>query len=297
VYRIFGKSKQGPRYKHTVETRFTYGFDEEFDRRDDVLSFDEIDLRGGAGNRLSYALVQRLFAKRPQAVPTVSPLAAENIVLPDGTTYQAPATPDDSDPAAAEPRSVPVEIASFELRQTRSFDEDLNFADLDEDGVQEETSQYSNIAVIGRFNPSRGASIDLRSNYDILFDQIQDVSLSGTLRNQVSSLKFSVFHRNGLGVNASTLEPNPDSTQAQLTGGLSVLRDRLKLKLQASYNADPEPKGSHFPEQHWQVLYSTQCCTFMIERLTRDFATLEERREVYFRIDLRGIGKLLEKTW
>jgi hypothetical protein len=297
VYRIFGKSKQGPRYKHTVETRFTYGFDEEFDRRDDVLSFDEIDLRGGAGNRLSYALVQRLFAKRPQAVPTVSPLAAENIVLPDGTTYQAPATPDDSDPAAAEPRSVPVEIASFELRQTRSFDEDLNFADLDEDGVQEETSQYSNIAVIGRFNPSRGASIDLRSNYDILFDQIQDVSLSGTLRNQVSSLKFSVFHRNGLGVNASTLEPNPDSTQAQLTGGLSVLRDRLKLKLQASYNADPEPKGSHFPEQHWQVLYSTQCCTFMIERLTRDFATLEERRAVYFRIDLRGIGKLLEKTW
>jgi hypothetical protein len=297
VYRIFGKSEGGPRYKHTVETRFTYGFDEEFDRRDDTLSFDEIDRLGGAGNRVTYALVQRLFAKRPQAVPTASPLAAESIVLPDGTTYQVPATPDESEQTPAERPSVPVEIASFELRQARSFDEDVSFADIDEDGVQEKTSPYSDISLIGRFNPSRGASIDLRSTYDILFREIQDVSLSGTLRNQISSLKFSAFHRNGLGVNASTLEPNPDSTQAQLAGGLSVLRDRLKLKLQTSYNADPAPKGSHFPEQHWQVLYSTQCCTFLIERLTRDFATIEKRREVYFRIDLRGIGKLLEKTW
>jgi hypothetical protein len=297
MYRIFGKSKQRPRYKHTVETRLTYGFDEDFDRRDEVLSFDEIDRLTGAGNRVSYALVQRLFAKRPQSVPTVSPLAAESIVLPDGKTYQAPETPDESEPGAAEPPSVPVEIASFELRQTRSFDEDLSFADLDGDGVQEETSPYSDIFVVGRFNPSQGVSIDLRSTYDILFDEVQDVSLSGTLRNRVSSFRFSAFHRNGLGVNASTLEPNPDSTQAQLAGGLSLVRDRLKLKLQTSYTADPAPESSHFPEQHWQVQYSTQCCTFLIERLTRDFATLEERREVYFRIDLRGVGKLLEKTW
>jgi hypothetical protein len=35
----------------------------------------------------------------------------------------------------------------------------------------------------------------------------------------------------------------------------------------------------------------------MIERLTRDFATLEKRRDLHFRIDLRGVGKLVEKTW
>jgi hypothetical protein len=155
----------------------------------------------------------------------------------------------------------------------------------------------------GRFNPSRAVSFDLRTNYDILWDQVRDVSLSGILRNQVSSLKFSAFHRNGLGVfNQGTtaepdLVPNEDSTQAQMTGGLSLLSDRLKLRLQTSYNADPRPGDGHFPEQHWQLLYSTQCCTFLIERLTRDFATLEERREVYFRVDLRGVGKLLEKTW
>ena len=130
-------------------------------------------------------------------------------------------------------------------------------------------------------------------------------------------MKFSVFHRNGLGVaKVGTLDDpmddcpegstpvglncvaaNDASTQVQFTGGLSLIRDKLKLRLQTAYDADPEPGNDHFPEQHWQVLYSTQCCTFVVERLIREFASLEQRREVYFRVDLRGVGKLLEKTW
>jgi hypothetical protein len=146
-------------------------------------------------------------------------------------------------------------------------------------------------------------SIDVRANYDILWDQVRDVSLSGLLRNQISSVRFSVFHRSGLGVtNTGTtakpvLVPKDDSTQVQFTGGLRLVRDKLKLRLQTSYDADPAPGDDHFPEQHWQVLYGTQCCTFVVERLTREFSTLEQRREIYFRVDLRGVGKLLEKTW
>jgi hypothetical protein len=298
VYRIFGEAKEQARFKHTIEPRIIYGYAEEFDRRDDVLSFDEIDRLGGAGNQVTYSLVQRLFARRPQVVPATPPSAADSIVLPDGTTYQRPTTPEEREGETAEKApSVPVEIASLQVRQTRSFDRDLSFADLDGDGVDEETSRYSPIALSGRFNPTQAASIDLRTNYDILYDEIKDVSLSGTLRSQISSLRFSVFHRRGLGVNASTLAPNEDSTQAQLAGGLSLLHDRLNLRLQGAYDADPAPGNDHIPEQHWQVLYSTQCCTFMIERLTRDFATLEKRRDLHFRIDLRGVGKLVEKTW
>jgi hypothetical protein len=304
AYRIFGQSQESARYKHTIEPRITYGFAEESDRNDDVLSFDEIDRVGGAGNQASFALVQRLFARRPQTVPEAPPSGADSVVLPDGTTYEPPAASTEGEQATAEPPpSVPVEIASLEVAQLRSFDRNLSSADLDEDGEVDEFSRYSPITLTGRFNPSRAVSFDLRTNYDILWDQVRDVSLSGILRNQVSSLKFSAFHRNGLGVfNQGTtaepdLVPNEDSTQAQMTGGLSLLSDRLKLRLQTSYNADPRPGDGHFPEQHWQLLYSTQCCTFLIERLTRDFATLEERREVYFRVDLRGVGKLLEKTW
>jgi LPS-assembly protein len=298
VYRIFGKSDDEPRYKHTIEPRIVYGYAEEFDRRDDVLSFDEIDRLGGAGNQVSYSLVQRLFARRPQVIPVAPPSAADSIVLPDGTTYQQPTTPEDSEEGAVEEApSVPVEIASLQVLQTRSFDRDLSFADLDGDGVDEETSRYSPITLAARFNSGQAVSVDLRTKYDILYDEIADVSLSGTLRSQISSLRFSVFHRRGLGVDPITLEGVENSTQAQLAGGLSLLRDRLNLRVQGAYDADPPPGNDHIPEQHWQLLYSTQCCTFMLERLTRDFATLEKRRDLHFRIDLRGVGKLVEKTW
>jgi hypothetical protein len=296
VFRIFGAMKEeGSKYKHTIEPQISYGFDEEFDRFDEVLDFDEIDQVRGAGTRATYAIVQRLFAKRPQQAPEPPPVASAGIVLPDGTTHQEEKA---EQPAEIEDApAVPVEIASFEVRQIRSFDGDLSTADLDGDGIREESSPWSDLSFVGRFNPSDAVSLDLRSSYDILFDAVQDVSLSGSVSSRRSSVKFSLVHRNGLGVNANTLVKNPDSTQVQLTSGLGLIRDRLKLKLKASYIADPEPGEGHFPEQHWQALYSTQCCTFLVERLTRDFGTFNSRREVFFRVDLRGVGKLLEKTF
>jgi hypothetical protein len=306
MYRVFGKSKAPSRYKHTIEPLVTYGFDDTFDRRDEVLNYDEIDQIGGAGNRLTYALVQRLFAKKPQAVPEPPPSAADSIVLPDGTTYESTDTPESPDTplspstperTPAEPRAVPVEIGSLEFRQARSFDEDISSADLDGDGVPDSFSPYSPVSMIARVNPTPAVSVDLRSTYDILYKDIRDISISGMLRNQVSSLKFSFFRRNGLGVNSSTFLPNPNSTQAQATGGLSLLRDKMKLRAQVSYNADPLPDQSHFPEQRYQFIYSTQCCTFVVERLTREFAAIEQRRELYFRVDLRGVGKVVQKTF
>ena len=65
----------------------------------------------------------------------------------------------------------------------------------------------------------------------------------------------------------------------------------------AAYDANPGPNSRHFPEQHFQLVYSTQCCSFFVERLTRDFGTADTRRELYFRVDLRGVGKLLQKTF
>jgi hypothetical protein len=297
LYRIFGRAQGRPRYKHTIETQVTYGYADEFDRQDEVLSFDEIDGIGGAGNQVNYALVQRLFARRAQQVPAARVSPADAVVLPDGTTdrpAESSETPVEEQP---EQPSVPVEIASLELRQRRSFDSDLSSADLDADGVVESFSPYSDVQLAGRFNPTRKVSLDLRGTWDILWDEVQDVSLSGTLRSPISSVRFSMFHRRGLGVNPSTLEPNDDSTQAQLSGQLSLVRDRLKLNLMTSYNADPIPGTSHFPELRWQTIYATQCCTFLVERLTREFTGAETRRELYFRVDLSGVGKVLSHTF
>ena len=153
------------------------------------------------------------------------------------------------------------------------------------------TSPYSSIALTGRVNPSPALSLDLRSGYDILYNKISGVSVSGGLRGQMASVKFSLVHRTGLAANAE------DSTQVLLLGALRLLQDRLRFNVETSYNAAPGESGNHFPEQHFQFVYSTQCCSFYVERLTRDFGTANTRRELYFRVDLRGVGKLLQKTF
>ena len=70
------------------------------------------------------------------------------------------------------------------------------------------------------------------------------VSVSGALRGQMASVKFSLVHRNGLDAGVE------DSTQIRLLGGIRLLQDRLRFNVETSYNADPGESGNHFPEQH-----------------------------------------------
>jgi hypothetical protein len=298
LFRIFGAAESGggTRFKHAIEPRIRYGFTDSFDRFEDVLLYDEVDGVSGSGNELSYSLVQRLFAQRPRAEPEPRPQSSDTILPaaeraegdeaePDaaGTVPAGPTPPD------ARPRE-PVEIASLELRQRRSFDRNLRATDVDGDGVQE-TSRVSDIEAIGRFNPSPALSLDLRSRYDILFDRVADVTLSGSISGQLAQTRFSLFRRNGLAPGEE------DSTQLRLIGGLNLLDGRLKLNVDGSYDADPDPGRPHVPDKRWRVQYSTQCCTFLVERLTRDFSVIEDRRDLYFRVSLQGVGKILDISY
>jgi hypothetical protein len=182
-----------------------------------------------------------------------------------------------------------VQIASLEIRQSRSFDDPLSTADVDGDGIAE-SSQSSAIGFSARVNPSPKFSFDLRGDYDILFDNLRGVTVSG-------GVGFSLVHRNGLGINPSTSLPQEDSLQVGFQGQLRLLQERLTLFVDTAYNSDPEAGHSHFPEQRWRLLYSTQCCTLWLDRLSRDFADVSERRDWTLRIDLRGIGKLLQQSF
>jgi len=307
AYRIFGRPNRpnATRYKHVIEPRLSYTFQEAFDRTDEILLYDEVDRFAGAGEQASYRIIQRLFAKRPRTETAMAPTALEPIVLPDGQTLRgspttAPAL--ETLPASQEA----VEIASLELRQTHSFERDLSLADLDGDGINESNSRFSDISLIGRYNPSPATSLDLRSSYNILYDRISNVSTSGTVRNKLARVRFSVVHRNGLGVRPTTqtaakptqiFVPNDDDTQVRLTTGLSLFRNKLKLDLDTSFDADPAPGQTHFPDKRWRMQYSTQCCTVMVEQLLREFSTLADRRDLYFRIDLKGVGKILDLSY
>ena len=245
--RVFsgGDDSSRRQYKHSIEPRIVYGFQEEYDEFDDVIAYDEVDVYSGAGSSMTYALAQRLFAKKAQSLPTPSPVVVETIVLPDGTTSEAPLTliNDDLPRATIGEESVDaphraIEVASLEIRQGRSFDrDDISIADLDRDGVVDTTSPYSSIQATGRYNPNPHTTLDLRTDYHILYDQFSGATLSGGLRNQRAGARFSLVYRNGLGVQEisdNVFRDIEDDTQMRLTGGLNLLNGKLRLDIDGS---------------------------------------------------------------
>jgi hypothetical protein len=185
----------------------------------------------------------------------------------------------------------PVEIASFDVSQSRSFSRDLSLGDVDADGVPER-SRYTPVAITGRFNPSRSTSLDLRSNYNVLFHKVSDVSLSGNLRGSIARTSFSLVRTTGLGFfkdSQNVVHPLPSSTQLRFGSGLTLFGGKLRLDVDGSYDASER----RVPDQRWRMEFYTQCCGFLAEYLARDFIAVT-RQEFRFTVDLRGIGKLLD---
>jgi len=307
-YRIYDRpnSSFSPQLKHTIEAQIQYGYQKAFDDKDNILIYDEVDASPGAGNAVRYGLVQRLFAKRPRARPASS-TSTETILMPGGTTTEVEGAMIDEAPADEEPRVEddeeqklePIEIASFELRQFRSFDAVLSREDFDGDGVNEMTSRYSDLSVLGRFNPNPRTSVDLRGTYNVLYNTFETVSVSGAVRRHLAGVRFSLVYNNGLGlqeVDPGVLEPRENTTQARVTTGVGLFRNRLQLAIDGAYTANPSPGQKHVPDLRWRVQYSTQCCTFLLERLRRDYSTTG-RNDLYFRVDLKGVGKILKVSY
>jgi lipopolysaccharide assembly outer membrane protein LptD (OstA) len=309
-YRIYDRpnSNYSKRYKHSIEPNLSYAFQEGFDDREDIIVFDEVDRFGAAGNSVAYGIRSRLFAQRPRSTRGVSTGPDYSILMPNQPAGGAPLPGEapgvdpfdlsDEEPSGEEQPLETLEIASLEIRQARSFDTDLSFADLDGDGVLEENSRYSSLSLIGRVNPKPRLSFDLRSSWHPLYREIQDVSLSGSVMNKTARVTFSLVHRAGLGVTSST-DPTPvsDDTQLQMSAGLNLFGGKLRLGLSGTYDADPALGQERFPAKQWRVQYSTQCCTYYLESLERGFTGDQTRDDFFFRIDLRGIGKVLDQRF
>jgi hypothetical protein len=316
ISRIFERpdSTFSPRYKHLVEPRIQYLYGQNFDEKDNIILYDEIDLTTPS-DIVSYGIRTRLFAQRPRAEQAPPKGEGEKILLPGlqpsgESTEPASAAPSPdvilpappAEPAEGPPPPrEPVEIASVEVSQSRSFDTVLTSADLDRDGVVDTTSHTSGIQLVGRYNPATNFSMDLRSVYNTLWDTWTDTSFSGNIRTDNTRLGFSLVHVPGLGVTSvidpvtglTTLLNNPDTTQLRLGAGLVLLGGKLRLDLDGSFVPTAVAPEKEVPDQLWRMQYYTQCCGFLAEYLRRDFAG-NERREFRFSLDLRGIGKLLD---
>lgn len=307
LYRIYGGEEGGkrPRYKNVIEPHVGYEYRTADSGQISILQFDEIDTLTTASNQINYGLRSKLFARRPRAELKDQDTAVRPVTL---DTERTGGSLSDVDPGAAaaqedtaeergkakEAPQEPVEILSLEVRQSRSLTTDLLTEDRDGDGVLDpgedvdvngvlDRSRYSNLEMIGRFNPGPSTSVDLRGSWDPLFDHISELSLSGNLYSPVSRSAFSIVRRAGVGPAAET------RTQIRLAAGLALWSGKVRLDSEGTYDLEE----NRVPDQKYRVEFYTQCCGFLAEYLARDFTVLT-RREFRFTVDLRGIGKLFD---
>ena len=319
LYRVYETpgSSYSSRYKHSFEPTVRYRYSEGFEDAEHVLVFDEVDRYGIAGNSIGYGLRSRLFAKRPRMVPAASPDAGERILMPGASESEPlpgfPAADETGETVAAtvaaeEVKDEPVEIATVEVSQLRSFDTDLSAADLDLDGTLESLSPYSEVVLNGRYSPTPRTSLDVRAAWHVLYREVSGATLSGGLSGNRGRLRSSLVYRNGLGAVAQTVEgaegeletvyvERDNNTQLNLAAGVFLFGGRMAVDINATFDADPPSGQSHIPNRQWRVQYRTQCCTFLLERLARNFSDIQNRSDYYLRVDLRGVGKILDQKF
>lgn len=315
IFRIFERPDSGfsPRYKHTFETRVAYQYQQAYDRSGEIIRFDEIDSSIGSVNQMTYGFRTRLFAQRPRSAPSAATVAAAAVLLPGetapvtaGTSGEETGAPPTPAPAA-EVRE-PVEIASFEVRQSRSFNRLLVCRDLngtDDVPCDAGQSRSSPIEATGRFSPSQQTGFDLRAQYDTVAQKVAGVSLSGnivvnapetgvpapgSIREELARLRLSIVHK-------AALTPNElDSTQVIFGSHFQLWNTKLRFGFDGTWNPTAPVGESNLPVQAWRLEYWTQCCGFVFTYLSRDYS-LTLRKEFHFTVNLRGIGNLLNPQW
>jgi lipopolysaccharide transport LptD-like protein len=323
--RVFDRpdSKFSKKYKHTFEPQLRYSYRSKVENSDRVIRFDEIDVISGNTNRVTYALVTRLFAKRP--TEGIGEIGGVFSGPGPGATYVGGGTDPyaearealrreresrklPGEPAAAEgttkkegPQLSTVEVATLEISQDYSFLGPLSssaaLGGLFGSPVER---QVSPIRTTLRLNPSLRASLDLRASYDILFRQVREASLSANLRNpyrgfldvtwsMVRDLEGKALQEQGL----ASFEAF-DRSQIGLLGETNLLNRRILLGLQTNYELGDIRAGEpRLRDQRYKFGYNTQCCGFQFEFLNRNFFGASQR-EFRFLINLKGVGNVID---
>jgi hypothetical protein len=309
--RVFDRPESGfsPQYKHTIEPQIRYDYRSAIDDPDRIIRFDGVDLVSGDTNRVTFALVTRLYAKRPagetrELFPFGAfgpPGGAADPSLPLGRAPAEPAPPGADEGGGKQvERLSTVEIATLEISQDYSFLGPLSLSSALGSLTQPLDSRFSPVRATLRVNPSVRTSIDVRTTFDILFRQFRDASLSANLRSpRRGFLDFTWSLVRDLEGQALA-EQNPgllrpfDRNQIGFLGETNFLNRRLLLGMQMNYElGDVSPGEPRLRDQRYKIGYNTQCCGFQFEALNRNFLG-SSQREFRFLVNLKGVGNVID---
>jgi len=313
-------SKFSPQYKNTIEPQISYTYLSRVTDPDRVIPFDQIDAIGGNANLATYAIVTRLFAKRPIGGmeqmnslfgPANSTFVGGGRIDPYAKTrellqrkqqeqQQAGGASQESKAEEEKRRLSTVEIASLEISQDYSFLGPLSASSALGSAFAPLQSNFGPIQATLRVNPSLHTSVDMRSSYDILFRQIREASLSANLRSlkrgfldvtwsSIRDLESRALFAQGLG-----FQQPFNRSQIGLQGETSFWGRKLLLGMQTNYElGDIQAGEPRLRDQRYRFGYNTQCCGFQLEVLNRNFVG-SSQREFRFLINLKGVGNVID---
>jgi LPS-assembly protein len=240
------------RYKHVIGPEVNWTYRSKVEDFAAIPRFDYYDVILGT-NQLSYALVQRFYAKRPGRSGKLE--AYEFFNWRVGQTYY-------------------VDIADGQ----NDFDPNYSSAAFDASG---NPSHLSPIQSRMRFRPTTAFTTNFDIEYDVNFHTVKSLGLS-------TNYNGSRFVTQAAWSRGKRLEPTQTLVNRNTIRGSAaffVLPRRLTLQSSAAYDL----ASKQLIQSTARLRYDVQCCGFIIETLQSQF---RQDRQYRFSIELANIGSI-----
>ncbi len=253
--KVYG-GKSGSGWKHTIEPTMRYRYLHGVDEFDQVIRFDENDAIVNT-NEVEYDLLNRFFVKRKVDGVMVN---HEWLSIRIGQKYFV--DPDFS--------------GSFEAERVNQFAPFTSLTGFHFGGIRR---SFSPVVTQVRFAPNPGTSFDVRGDYDPLFGQYRNFSVTGYYIRAGFTFGSSYFV-------TQKLEPGTfESNQVTTSVALGSLQKGLSVSTSFSYDA----ATSRFLGSLSRVNYFWNCCGISAEVQSFNLGVRQEK-QIRFAFSLKGIG-------
>ena len=244
------------RFKHVIGPEVTWTYRSKVEDFQSIPRFDYLDQVLGT-NELNYALVQRLYAKRPGA--SGKPEAYEFLNWRVAQTYY-------------------VNIADGQ----NEFDPNYSSAVFGPDGLP---AHYSPLQSRLRFRPTPRLSSNFDLEYDVNFRMMRTLGVSANALYDLGQLQLGWSRSKRVAVNPANRVLQRDTVRG--SGRLQVVPRRVTVEGSLDYDL----LAKNLVQATARMRYGIQCCGLVAEMIQSDYNTKQER-QFRFAIELANIGSI-----
>ena len=244
------------KWKHIIGPEVTWTYRSRIDEFDTIPKFDQIDYYLGT-NEIRYSLVQRLLAKRPGRSGKLD--SWEVFAWRISQTYY-------------------VQIADNQ----NEFDPNYSSSAFGPGGAPAHLSPLQSRL---RFRPTEAFSANFDMEYDVNFNQLRSLSLSGGVTRSRLNLQVGWSRALKLAEEAALRVPTRYTVRG--SGRFYLLPGKLAVEGSTDYDV----LQKNLIQATGRVRYDVQCCGFIGEVIQSDY-NLKQDRQFRFAIELANLGSM-----